>query len=150
MRSVDQPAEILWGPTDAQRREATRPRSWPGPGPSPGDRSTNTRPPGSGRWTNRRRLAAVADFFTIPFTTPPTRVLADASMPGARWFEGATLNYAEAVFARATSQHPALLAISEREPLREITWIDLREQVAAAAELRPTSERRRPFGPQLR
>ena len=54
-------------------------------------------------------------------------------MPGARWFEGATLNYTEAVFARATTAHPALLAGSEREPLREISWDELRGQVAAAA-----------------
>ena len=38
--------------------------------------------------------ASIAAFFAVPFHTPPRRVLADASMPGAHWFEGATLNYA--------------------------------------------------------
>lgn len=75
----------------------------------------------------------VAEHFEIPFRTPPTRILADARMPGARWFEGATLNYAEAVFARATTDRPALLAASERRPLREISWEELRRDVAAAA-----------------
>ena len=55
-------------------------------------------------------------------------------MPGARWFEGATLNYAEAVFARAAADRPALLAASERRPVREISWDELRSSVAAAAE----------------
>ncbi len=75
----------------------------------------------------------VADFFEIPFTTPPTRVLSDARMPGARWFEGATLNYAEAIFARASAERPALLVASERVALHEVSWQELRDQVAAAA-----------------
>src|SRR2546423_11627935 len=40
-------------------------------------------------------FAAVWDYFEVWSATPYTRVLADPSMPGARWFEGATLNVAE-------------------------------------------------------
>ena len=54
-------------------------------------------------------------------------------MPGARWFEGSELNYAEAVFRRATTERPALLAESERSPLREVSWAELETSVAAAA-----------------
>jgi len=75
----------------------------------------------------------VAGAFEIPFSTPPTRVLADARMPGARWFEGATLNYAEAMLARATADRPALIVASERAVLREVSWQELHDQVAAAA-----------------
>jgi acetoacetyl-CoA synthetase len=38
---------------------------------------------------------AIAEHFRVIFHDPPERVLADASMPGARWFPGATLNWAE-------------------------------------------------------
>ncbi|MDX6351681.1 MAG: acetoacetyl-CoA synthetase, partial [Streptomyces sp.] len=38
--------------------------------------------------------AAVWEYFDIDATTPYERVLAEETMPGARWFPGATLNYA--------------------------------------------------------
>ena len=77
--------------------------------------------------------ASVVAFFEIPFTTPPTRVLADASMPGTSWFPGATGNYVDAVLARATDSQPALLACSERRPLRATSWPELVASVGAAA-----------------
>jgi acetoacetyl-CoA synthetase len=86
---------------------------------------------------------AVAEHFQIPFRSPPTRILADARMPGARWFEGATLNYAEAMLAglsgaatavgASPSDWPALLAADEDRPLRAIDLAALRADVAAAA-----------------
>ena len=39
--------------------------------------------------------SAVAEFFGVRFATPPERVLGRREMPGAEWFPGATLNYAE-------------------------------------------------------
>ena len=39
--------------------------------------------------------SAIADFFDVAFHSPPTRALGSESMPGAQWFPGATLNYAE-------------------------------------------------------
>ena len=39
--------------------------------------------------------SAVWEYFDVRTSTPPTQVLSSTSMPGARWFEGATLNYAE-------------------------------------------------------
>jgi acetoacetyl-CoA synthetase len=38
---------------------------------------------------------ATAEFFDIAFHDAPERVLVEPVMPGARWFPGATLNYAE-------------------------------------------------------
>jgi acetoacetyl-CoA synthetase len=65
-------------------------------------------------------------------------------MPGARWFEGAELNYAENVLAgprSAAGRSPisdrssavAVLHASELRPLRELTWGELSAQVAATA-----------------
>ena len=42
---------------------------------------------------------AVARWFELPFHDQHRTVLADASMPGARWFPGATLNSAELALA---------------------------------------------------
>ncbi|RDG30636.1 acetyl-coenzyme A synthetase N-terminal domain-containing protein, partial [Streptomyces corynorhini] len=49
--------------------------------------------------------AAVADWFSVRFATPYERVLGDRAMPGAQWFPGATLNYAE--HALRTAEDPA-------------------------------------------
>ena len=38
---------------------------------------------------------AIAAFYEVKFHSPYERVLADPTMPGAKWFPGATLNYAE-------------------------------------------------------
>ena len=56
-------------------------------------------------------------------------------MPGARWFEGARLNYAENLLERERdSAETAVLHASELRPLGELTWGQLSEQVAALAE----------------
>ena len=69
----------------------------------------------------------------IPLHGDWGRVLADATMPGAIWFEGAELNYAEALVARLAPDRPALLFASEREPLREMSGAAFEASVAAAA-----------------
>ena len=55
-------------------------------------------------------------------------------MPGARWFEGAELNYAEHIFRGKDDDEVAVLHASELRELGEMTWGELREQVAAVAE----------------
>ena len=54
-------------------------------------------------------------------------------MPGGRWFEGARLNYAEAVLVGAPEDRPALIAVAEQQPPREISRAELRGQVGALA-----------------
>jgi len=66
--------------------------------------------------------------------TPYETVLADRSMPGARWFPGARINYAEHIFRGEDAGRPALIAESELRPRFEVSWADLRRQTAAAAE----------------
>ena len=56
------------------------------------------------------------------------RVLADASMPGAVWYPGARLNYAERLFRGKPDERVAIVHASELRGLAEWTWGELREQ----------------------
>ncbi|MEV7210809.1 MULTISPECIES: acetoacetate--CoA ligase [unclassified Streptomyces] len=82
---------------------------------------------------------AVTEWFDVRFSTPYTRVLGDRTMPGAQWFPGATLNYAEHAL-RAADTRPdetALLHVDETHEPTPVTWAELRRQVGSlAAELR--------------
>jgi acetoacetyl-CoA synthetase len=77
--------------------------------------------------------ASIWDYYGILGSSPYRAVLSTRSMPGASWFEGAHLNYAEHVFRNMSSQRPALRFQSEIQPLIEISWEELYEQVAAVA-----------------
>jgi len=82
---------------------------------------------------------AVTDWFDVRFSTPYARVLGDRSMPGAEWFPGATLNYAEHALRAAAGRpdEPALLYVDETQEPRPVTWAELSRQVGSlAAELR--------------
>ncbi|HEX6869057.1 MAG TPA: acetoacetate--CoA ligase [Candidatus Limnocylindrales bacterium] len=76
---------------------------------------------------------SVVDYYRIPLRGRWGSVVDPATMPGARWFDGATVNYAETLLGRVAPHGPALLFQSERQPLREVSGTQLREQVAAAA-----------------
>ncbi|MFI9646764.1 acetoacetate--CoA ligase [Streptomyces sp. NPDC052040] len=78
---------------------------------------------------------AVTEWFDVRFSTPWTRVLGSRSMPGAAWFPGATLNYAEHALRAAADRadEPAILAVDESQEPRPVTWADLRRQVASLA-----------------
>jgi acetoacetyl-CoA synthetase len=77
--------------------------------------------------------ASLWEYFAIRSATPYTAVLSGHTMPGARWFAGAQVNYAEHVFCNATAKHPAMLFQSEAQPLTAVSWDELRRQVAAVA-----------------
>ncbi|MGK5530562.1 acetoacetate--CoA ligase [Streptomyces sp. URMC 129] len=80
---------------------------------------------------------AVTDWFDVRFTTPSATVLADATMPGAQWFPGATLNYAEHALRAgedpARAGRPALLRVDERHEPEPVTWAELRARVGSLA-----------------
>ena len=66
---------------------------------------------------------------------PPYDVVLDErKMPGAHWFEGTELNYAEHVFRGKADDRIALLHASELRELGEISWGELKQRVAAVAE----------------
>jgi len=77
--------------------------------------------------------ASIWDFFSVKASRPYTSVLADRKMPGAQWFGGAELNYAEQVFRNASVGYPALLFQSERHPLRAVSWEELSRNVGSVA-----------------
>jgi acetoacetyl-CoA synthetase len=73
---------------------------------------------------------ALWDFFEIRASTPYERVLGSREMPGAEWFVGARLNYAEHALGG-----PERIAVAARSQTRgpiDVSLSDLREQVAAA------------------
>ncbi|MEA2640657.1 MAG: acetoacetyl-CoA synthetase, partial [Chloroflexota bacterium] len=72
------------------------------------------------------------DFFEVRAQSPYTRVLADRAMPGAVWFPGVTLNYAEHALRRRDG-HLALICTRENAPAVTLTYAELGERVGAAA-----------------
>ncbi|MGW5461894.1 acetoacetate--CoA ligase [Streptomyces sp. NPDC003996] len=77
--------------------------------------------------------AAVWEYFDIDAATPYERVLAEETMPGARWFPGATLNYAHHALRTLHPDAPAITALDETGAAYEITGRQLRAQVASVA-----------------
>jgi acetoacetyl-CoA synthetase len=75
---------------------------------------------------------AVSRYFEVPFHVQPRAVLSDRSMPGARWFPGSTLNYAELALA-ARDDAPALVARSQTRPDSTMTRRELADAVAGVA-----------------
>ncbi len=73
------------------------------------------------------------DYFEITASKPYKEVLRERKMPGAKWFKGAELNFAEQVFRHGSPDTPALLFQSEIRPLTEMTWSQLERKVASVA-----------------
>ncbi len=82
-----------------------------------------------GFWT------AVSDDLGVRWHDRPTAALADASMPGAVWFPGGTLSYAEHALAAAATRPDdvAVVARSQTRGPSELTWAELADQVARCA-----------------
>jgi acetoacetyl-CoA synthetase len=76
--------------------------------------------------------AAVWDFFEVRSEAPYERVLAEDRMPGAVWFPGAKLNFAEQML-RATGAKTAIRFRNESGEAEEIDRDELRRRVAALA-----------------
>jgi acetoacetyl-CoA synthetase len=77
--------------------------------------------------------SAIWEFFDVKADGDPSPVLGSREMPGARWFPNTSLNYAEHVFAGKEDEAVAILHASELRELDQLTWADLRRQVAAVA-----------------
>ncbi len=89
------------------------------------------------RWSVRDLDAFWGEFAAwigLRWHEPPSRSLADATMPGARWFPGGTLNYAEhALFPPAgVAPDDAAVVFAREDGLRRtLTWAQLRAEVAS-------------------
>jgi acetoacetyl-CoA synthetase len=130
----------LWEPTASgrERAELTRYMQWAG---------ERRGVPFAGydemwRWSVQQTedfWASIWEFGGVRASRPYERVLDSPRMPGARWFEGAALNYAENMLVgpgTGAGRDPARTAVlhcSELRELDELTWGELSERVAAAA-----------------
>lgn len=85
--------------------------------------------------------SSIWHYFDIQSPTPHSKVLVEDRMPGARWFPGAQVNYVQQVFRHADAAqaagHPAMVfqneLMRERGELQELSWPELRRQVASLA-----------------
>jgi acetoacetyl-CoA synthetase len=79
--------------------------------------------------------ASVWEYCGVGASQPYETVLAKRDMPGAEWFPGARLNYAEHVLENAEGrlEEPALVHQSEVRALGEVSWGELRDRTAALA-----------------
>ena len=80
---------------------------------------------------------SIWDYFDIQSPTPHSAVLAKNVMPGAVWFPGAQTNYAQQVFRHVQPAHaaglPAIISENEKGQVRELSWPELKRQVASLA-----------------
>jgi acetoacetyl-CoA synthetase len=73
------------------------------------------------------------EYFEISASVPYERVLGRRSMPGAQWFPGAELSYAEHVFRGKRDDDVAIVHAAETRPLAELRWGELRALTAQIA-----------------
>jgi acetoacetyl-CoA synthetase len=76
---------------------------------------------------------SIWDYYQVQSSTPVARVLSSHAMPGAQWFAGASLNFAEHIFRGRSDARPALLAADEQRDPRALSWADLEARVASVA-----------------
>ena len=80
---------------------------------------------------------SIWDYYDLQSPIPHRSVLAERKMPGAKWFEGAEFNYVNQVFRHVAPAHadghPALVSRNEAGEHRELSWPELRRQVASMA-----------------
>jgi acetoacetyl-CoA synthetase len=125
--------EILWMPDarDVEAAEVTRFRHWVEDTHDIGIPDFET----LWRWSVDDIAgfwAAVWDYFGL--TSPRTyRHVVSGTMPETRWFEGATVNYVEQVFRQQTDMRPALIECHEDQEPVEVSWAELRREVAGLA-----------------
>lgn len=79
--------------------------------------------------------SSIVDFFHVRFQHKYKSILRlpVTGMIGTKWFEGATLSYAEHVFRNFTDERPALIFSSENGDAIEVSWHELKTKVAALA-----------------
>jgi len=76
---------------------------------------------------------SIWDYFDVIASAPPTAVLGERRMPGARWFPGARLNWAENLLRHADREGPAVIGLSEGSEPVELSWPELTAEVASFA-----------------
>ena len=79
---------------------------------------------------------AIADFFELRFFEQPQKILNKRAMPGAEWFVGAKVNYADQLLSKTDrlAEQVAFVSKSETFGRKELTWNNLKHSVASVAE----------------
>ncbi len=77
---------------------------------------------------------ALVEYFDIPLEGARTPVLADRTMPGARWFPNTRTNYVSQIFRQASDQRPAIVFRNEAGERDEVSWARLQRDVASLAQ----------------
>ncbi len=79
--------------------------------------------------------SSIWEYFQVIAHTPPDGPLVEAAMPGARWFPGAEINYAEHVLRMPglADHDPVVLSRSQSRAQVTLTAAQLREQVRRVA-----------------
>jgi len=82
-----------------------------------------------GFWTS------IVEYFDIKLATPYSRVVSSHAMPGATWFDGAHLNFADQIIRHAKTKPTATALISQSETFgrSQTSWAELAQQVASVA-----------------
>jgi acetoacetyl-CoA synthetase len=71
--------------------------------------------------------SSIWEFFGVASDSGYERVLRSRAMPGAEWFPGARLNYAEHAFAGKEDSATAIFHASELRELAQMSWGELRD-----------------------
>ena len=77
--------------------------------------------------------SSICEFFDVRFEVPAARVLGRRGMPGAEWFPGAEVSFAEHVFRGKNDGEIAIRHASELRELGEWSWGRLRLETARIA-----------------
>lgn len=77
--------------------------------------------------------ASIWEYFNVQASQPYEKVLGRREMPGAEWFPGARLNFAEHALRHERPGADAVYHLSERTPLTRMSWEELGNAVRALA-----------------
>ena len=77
--------------------------------------------------------SSLCQFNGLDDVTGYERVLGDAAMPGAQWFPGARVNFADYLLAAGEPDAVAIVSTDESGAVNELTRAELRRQVGALA-----------------
>jgi len=76
---------------------------------------------------------SVWEYFGVESPEPYANVLVSRQMPGAKWFQGAQVNYVKQVFQHAGNDRPAIIFEDEAGNRQDVSWLELKQQVASLA-----------------
>ncbi len=126
--------ELLWNPSPAQSAQANLTRFTEWLERERGRRFTSYEE--LWRWSVSELESfwqAIWDYFAIQSSARHTSVLGKRTMPGAEWFPGARLNYAQNLLRHERPGSDALLFLNETTPLTGVPWETFAGQVRILA-----------------